>query len=82
MKSPSYFEVPALNFLVEIYLVRHVDDVDLFIAGVSETHLPGSVVGPTFGCIIGKNFQRFMHGDRFWFETSNSRLGFTEGKSF
>ena len=68
--------------MIEIYFVRHVDDVDLYIAGISESHLPGAVVGPTFGCIIGKNFQRFMHGDRFWFETSNSKLGFTEGKPF
>ena len=54
--------------------------MDLYVAGVSETRLPGAAVGPTFGCLIGINFQRFMHADRFWFETSNPLLGFTQGK--
>ena len=70
----NYNPFPKPNF-------SHVDDVDLFVAGVAETHLPGAAVGPTFGCIIAKNFQRIMHGDRFWFERPDSKLGFTLGKT-
>ena len=30
----------------------HVDDVDLYIAGLMETPLSGSLLGPTLSCII------------------------------
>src|SRR5262249_9817586 len=33
-----------------------VDKVDLFTGGLSETHLPGAMVGQTFGAIIARQF--------------------------
>lgn len=45
-----------------------VDDIDLWIAGLAESHLPGGCVGETLGKIIAKQFQLLRDGDRFWFE--------------
>lgn len=59
--------------------LRHVDDIDLFIGGISEDPADGGVVGPSFGCIIARTFQNLRKGDRFWYE--NRENGFNEGKS-
>jgi peroxidase len=45
-----------------------VDDVDLWIGGLAEPHLPGAAVGETFQAIISDQFTRLRDGDRFWYE--------------
>ncbi|KAH3719110.1 hypothetical protein DPMN_061941 [Dreissena polymorpha] len=47
---------------------RHVDDIDLFPGAMTETLLPQSAVGPTFACLLGRQFRRLMRGDRYWHE--------------
>ena len=42
--------------------------VDLFPAGLAEKPSKGKLIGPTFQCLIGKQFQNMRDGDRFWFE--------------
>ncbi|XP_014661482.1 PREDICTED: peroxidase-like [Priapulus caudatus] len=58
-------------------LYRHVDDIDLFPALVSERPVPGALVGPTLQCILGKQFEAYKKGDRFWFENGNQPNSFT-----
>ncbi|XP_077546699.1 peroxidase-like [Haemaphysalis longicornis] len=58
-------------------LYSHVNDIDLFTGGVSEYSLPGGVVGPTFGCILGIQFWRLKYGDRFYFEHGGQAGSFT-----
>jgi hypothetical protein len=49
-------------------LYPDINDVDLWIAGLAESRLPGGCVGETFAAIITKQFQLLRDGDRFWFE--------------
>ena len=45
-----------------------INAVDLWAGGLAEDHVPGSVIGPTFGKIIGDQFTALRDGDRFYFE--------------
>lgn len=58
----------------------HPDDVDLWSAGISERPMPGSMVGPTFNCLIARTFRDLRRGDRFWYENSEWPSSFTPGK--
>lgn len=57
-----------------------VDDIDLFTGGLIENPLHGGSVGPTFGCVIGLQFQRLRKCDRFWHETSDPFVRFSEAQ--
>ncbi|XP_076063495.1 salivary peroxidase/catechol oxidase-like [Oratosquilla oratoria] len=59
-------------------LYRHVDDIDPFIAGISETPVEGAILGPTFRCIIGDQFTRLKRGDRFFYDNADLPTSFTE----
>ncbi|PVD35985.1 hypothetical protein C0Q70_02955 [Pomacea canaliculata] len=59
---------------------RSLRDVDLFLGGMEEKLVRGGEVGPTFAYIIGKQFQNFREGDRFFYDIQGSAAGFTEGK--
>ncbi len=45
----------------------HINDIDLWMGGLAETHLSQSLVGPTFHAIILDQFLRLREGDRFWY---------------
>ena len=59
----------------------HVDDIDIFVAVVSERPMRGALVGPTLACLLGRQFNRFKFGDRFWYETAQGEQAFTDGKN-
>lgn len=62
-------------------LYEHPEDVDLTVGGSLETHVPGTLAGPTFLCILTKQFYKTRVGDRFWFENDGPQ-GFTLGKNY
>ncbi|XP_030378748.1 peroxidase [Scaptodrosophila lebanonensis] len=51
------------------------EDVELSVGGSLEFHAPDALFGPTFLCIVGKQFLNTRRGDRFFFE--NYRSGFS-----
>ncbi|XP_067656694.1 myeloperoxidase-like [Haliotis asinina] len=66
----------AANLLKKVY--KHIHDIDLFPGALSETPVPGGLLGPTFTCLLGKQFQALKKGDRFWFEENNAYVKFTQ----
>lgn len=61
---------------------RSVRDVDLIIGGISEKHVPGAVLGPTFACLTGMQFHHWKFGDRYYFEHGDQPGSFTLGMFF
>jgi peroxidase len=59
----------------------HVDDIDLFPAGIAERSLEGGLVGPTFACLLGRQFQDLRQGDRYWYENAGP-FQFTPGNIY
>ena len=55
--------------------------MDVFVGLVSETHVAGSLVGPTLACLLGSQFEDIKFGDRFFYETRTQEEGFTDGSS-
>ena len=50
-------------------LYTDVDDIDLFIGGISEKPVGNSLLGPTFRCLVGDQFKRLQVGDRFFYNS-------------
>lgn len=61
--------------------IQH-DDIDLYVGGLAELPLPGSVVGPTLNCLLAENFNAIKYSDRFFYENSGQPSPFTPGEYF
>ncbi|EFO98768.1 hypothetical protein CRE_31538 [Caenorhabditis remanei] len=48
-------------------LFPDIRDVDLILLGVAENPVYGSLLGPTFGCIMALQFQKTKFGDSYWY---------------
>ncbi|CAB4067226.1 PXDN [Lepeophtheirus salmonis] len=53
------------------------NDIDIHTAGLAETPIPHSVLGPTNNCIIGRQFTALKDGDRFFFTHDGEAGSFT-----
>jgi len=50
-----------------------VDDVDLWVGGLAEDHVPGTMVGELIHTVLVRQFTALRDGDRFWYERTLSR---------
>lgn len=73
------FRQPLASFLA---LLRNVDDIDLYPGGISEIPQYGALIGPTFACLVGKQYRNLRYGDRFWYENSGMPSSFTPCKYY
>ncbi len=47
-----------------------VDQIDAFVGGIAEDHVPGAMVGPLFHAAIKAQFENARTADRFWYENA------------
>ena len=57
---------PALQALLES-LYGNVDNIDAWVGGLAEDHLPGSSVGQLIDAVLNDQFTRLRDGDSFFF---------------
>lgn len=55
------------------------DDVELNVGGSLEQHSSEAIFGPTFQCIMSRQFLTARKADRFFFEHQDVNTGFTKG---
>ena len=67
-----------INDLSSVY--AHVDDIDLYMAGLMESPVSGSLLGPTFSCIISDQMFRARAADRFFYSLTNPASQLSEGR--
>ena len=56
--------------LASVY--QNVEDVDVWVGGLSEDHLPGALVGELIFQVIRDQFLALRDGDRFWYQRTLS----------
>ncbi|RLU23752.1 hypothetical protein DMN91_003958 [Ooceraea biroi] len=71
----DHISLPDIQKLSTLY--ASPDDVELTVGGSLERLVAGTLAGPTFQCILIKQFQLTRVGDRYWFETGNPEIAFT-----
>ncbi|KAM3960851.1 peroxidasin homolog cardinal [Aphomia sociella] len=68
------FDDLSLSRISNIY--SSVEDIDLYTGALAEEP-HGRLLAPTLTCLISDQFLRLKIGDRFWYETSDETVGFT-----
>lgn len=76
-------EIPQVKIDIIREMYRHVNDVDLMVGGSLEKIVNGTLVGPTFLCILLEQFYRSRIGDRYFFERGDDEnIRFTIGELY
>lgn len=57
----------ALTLIRFLEVYGSLETLDLWIGGLAEENLPGSVLGATFACLFGITFSNVRDGDRFYY---------------
>ncbi|XP_060804485.1 chorion peroxidase [Amyelois transitella] len=70
----AIFDESSLTRICKIY--KSVDDIDLYTGALAEDP-HGRLLGPTLSCLLADQFLRLKVGDRFWYETNDTTVGFT-----
>ncbi|RZF48834.1 hypothetical protein LSTR_LSTR003214 [Laodelphax striatellus] len=55
-----------------------VSDIDYMVGGHLEIKMPGSLVGPTFQCVMYTQFYNWRHGDRYFYNLKGQDGSFKE----
>ncbi len=66
----SFAEITSsVNLQTELAaLYGNVDNIDLWVGGLAEDHVPGTSTGQLLRTVILDQFQRARDGDRFWYQ--------------
>ena len=74
-------EISKQNWQNIMSVYKTVEDIDPYVGGMVEEPVPRGVVGPTFACIISKQFENIKDGDRFFFthKQRGSEVGLDTG---
>lgn len=74
----SWISPKNIQRLKTVY--KNVLDIDLFTGGLSEAHVEGGIVGPTFAYIIARGFRDWKYADRWFYENPQgiTPLAFTK----
>jgi hypothetical protein len=56
-------------------LYGNVNEVDLWLGGLAEDHVPGSLLGELFHAIVVDQFTRLRDADRYWYQNIFTQQG-------
>ena len=84
MTVPSGWEdkpedIGQQNWMNMRAVFTNVEDIDAFTGAMSESPVPGGLVGGTVACILGHQFKNLMDGDRFFFTHGPEGSGGEQG---
>lgn len=64
---------PAIQERLRAAYNDSIADVDAWIGGLAEDHLPGALVGELIHAVLVRQFTALRDGDRFWYERTLSK---------
>lgn len=65
---------PAVTAALEAIYDGNLNNIDAWVGGLAEDHVPGASVGPFFQAVIESQFRRLRDGDRLFYTGNEARL--------